>query len=248
MDSAMATVHDGSSIRWTSNIGRRIAWDLLLTDRYSLEEICEKLNEQGFRNCSGKPFIEIRTKKANPNGERIVHDQLLSRVFHNWFYAGWVVVENDWANIKLKTFRGEWEPIVSTDEFERGLAILVQRSHKPMPNKKHFYLLQGLIYLKLDNRHFKLTCGKPNANRKRGGGLITVCQVARLTFFAIRSMLRFQYTSKHLRSARNSCLNYGNATARTSLAVPRTLGVNASLGNASSQTSGQRAKSVAGFY
>jgi hypothetical protein len=38
-----------------------------------------------------------------------------------------------------------------------------------MPNKKHFYLLQGLVYLKLENRHFKLTCGKPNANRPRGG-------------------------------------------------------------------------------
>jgi hypothetical protein len=49
----------------------RIAWDLLLTDRYSLEEICEEFHEQGFRNCNGKSFIDLRATKANPDGERI---------------------------------------------------------------------------------------------------------------------------------------------------------------------------------
>jgi hypothetical protein len=60
-----------------------------------------------------------------------------------------VVVENEWANIPSKTLRGNGEPVVSTEEFERGLAILEQRSHKPMPQKRNFYLLQGLIYLQM---------------------------------------------------------------------------------------------------
>src|SRR5258708_762875 len=146
----------------------RTAWDLLLTDRYSLEQICEKLHEQGYRNCNGKTFIEIRLTRAHPEGECIARDTLLSRAFHNWFYAGWVVAENAWVTIKPKTVRGDWQPIVSTDEFERGLPILAQRNHKQMPNKKYFYLLQGLVYLKVDNRRIKLTCGRPNANRKDG--------------------------------------------------------------------------------
>jgi len=147
----------------------RLAWDLLLTDRYSLDDICEKLHEQGYRMTSGRRFIEIRDKRAKGEGEHIAHIQLLSRAFHNWFYAGWVVVQNEWVNIAPKTVKGEWEAVVTTEEFERGLSILAQRNHKPMPHKKHFYLLQGLVYLETDHGLRKLTCGKPNINRKRGG-------------------------------------------------------------------------------
>ena len=34
----------------------RAAWDLLLTDRYTLDEICEELTRQGFIRKSGKPW------------------------------------------------------------------------------------------------------------------------------------------------------------------------------------------------
>jgi DNA invertase Pin-like site-specific DNA recombinase len=143
----------------------RYAWDLLLTDRYTLADICEKLYERGYRLKNGKPFVTVKA-----NGERDPYVQQLSRVFHNWHYAGWVVSENDWANIPPKTVRAEWEPIVSTEEFEQGLAILAKRSHMPTPNKRYFYLLQGLVYLQQANGKLrKLTCGTPNANRARGG-------------------------------------------------------------------------------
>ena len=147
----------------------RLAWDLLLTDRYSLEDICEKLHEQGYHMTSGRPFIEVRQNRAKGEAEHIAHIQLLSRAFHNWFYAGWVVAQNEWVNIAPKTVKGEREAVVSTEEFERGLAILAQRTFRPMPNKRHFYLLQGLVYLEMDGKLRKLTCGKPNANRERGG-------------------------------------------------------------------------------
>lgn len=143
----------------------RYAWDLLLTDRYTLAEICEKLYERGYRMKSGQPFVSIDKK-----GNRVTYFAQLSRTFHNWHYAGWVVLENDWAHIPPKTVRGEWEPIVTTEEFERGLAILAFRNRKPMPTKKYFYLLQGLVYLEQENgKTLKLTCGRPNANRARGG-------------------------------------------------------------------------------
>ena len=66
--------------------------------------------------------------------------------------------------------RGEWEPIISTEEFEQGLAILAKRNNKPEPRKKYFYLLQGLVYLeKADGTVRKLTCGTPNSKRTSGG-------------------------------------------------------------------------------
>ena len=143
----------------------RYAWDLLLTDRYTLAEICEKMYERGYRLRNGKPFVNL-----NQHGERTAYIQQLSRVFHNWHYAGWVVVDNDWANIPPKTVKAEWEPIVSAEEFEQGLAILAKRSHMPTPNKRYFYLLQGLVYLQqADGKIRKLSCGRPNANRARGG-------------------------------------------------------------------------------
>ncbi len=143
----------------------RYAWDLLLEDRLTLEQICEKLHERGYRLRDGKPFIEIKKR-----GQSKAYIQQLSRAFHNWFYAGWVVADNDWAKVPPKTVRGEWEPIVSTEEFERGLEILARRHHLPVPTKRHFYLLQGLVYLEDDDGSIrKLTCGKPNANRARGG-------------------------------------------------------------------------------
>ncbi len=143
----------------------RYAWDLLLTDQYTLAEICEKLYERGYRMRDGRPFV-----KVNANGERKPYIQQVARVFHNWHYAGWVVLENDWAQIPPKTVRAEWEPVVTTEEFERGLAILAKRSHMSSPNKRHFYLLQGILYLDQGNGKVrKLRCSTPNANRARGG-------------------------------------------------------------------------------
>jgi hypothetical protein len=55
-------------------------------------------------------------------------------------------------------------------EFELGLAILARRNHAPTPNKRNFYLLQGLIHLQRANgRTVKLTCSTPNANRTENG-------------------------------------------------------------------------------
>lgn len=143
----------------------RYAWQLLLTDRLTLADICEKIHERAYRLPSGKPFVMV-----SATGSRQYPIAMLSRVFHHWFYAGWVICDNDWAQIQPKTVRGEWEAMVSTEDFERGLAILAQRNHKPVPYKKFFYLLQGLIYLQPDKGPLrKLTCGTPNANRARGG-------------------------------------------------------------------------------
>jgi len=143
----------------------RYAWDLLLEDSPTFEDICQALSARGYRLQSGVPFMRI-----NRRGKLVPNKQALSRAFHNWFYAGWVVIENEWANIPPKTVRGQWEPIVTTDEFELGLSILARRNHKPTPQKHTFYLLQGLVYLEEDGgRLTRLTCSRPNRKRTANG-------------------------------------------------------------------------------
>ncbi|MEQ8676783.1 MAG: recombinase family protein [Aggregatilineales bacterium] len=91
----------------------RQAWDLLLTDNHTLDQICEELHTRGYRFRSGRPFVEIK------NDRRKASSNTLSKRFHNWFYAGWVVSEK--ASIPPKTVQGNWKPVVTTEEFEHGL-------------------------------------------------------------------------------------------------------------------------------
>ena len=142
----------------------RLAWDLLLEDRYKLQEICEELHRRGYRYKSGRPFIEVKE-----NGRRKANYNTLAAMFHNWTYAGWVTSKVN--NVPPKTIRGNWEAIVTTEEFERGLAILDKRNQKRVPNRKHDYLLRGLVYYRdVDQgRDIRLTCSTTNSSRSNGG-------------------------------------------------------------------------------
>ena len=142
----------------------REAWDLLLEERYSLEDICIKLHERGYTYRSGRAFIQMSS-----TGRRKANYSTLARAFRNWFYAGWVVSEDH--GILPKTLKGQWEPIISTEEFERGLAILDNRANQRRPRYRHDYLLQGLVYVQLPdkNKPNKLSGSTPNASRKGGG-------------------------------------------------------------------------------
>ncbi|QPC80939.1 recombinase family protein [Phototrophicus methaneseepsis] len=67
----------------------RYAWDMLLEDASTFDDICEALAARGYVLRNGTPFIRV-----NRRGRMIFNRQALSRVFHNWFYAGWVVVDS----------------------------------------------------------------------------------------------------------------------------------------------------------
>ncbi|MBE2269653.1 MAG: recombinase family protein [Anaerolinea sp.] len=141
----------------------RLAWDMLLEDRWTLDEIAEKLHELGYRHRSGRPFIEVK-----PNRKRRANVTSISHVFHNWMYAGWVVSLKN--GIPPKTIRGNWEPIVSTEEFERGIAILERRSRNRAARRKRDYLLKSIIsYIDAEGNERKLTCSTSNASRPGGG-------------------------------------------------------------------------------
>ncbi len=143
----------------------RYAWNLLLADgEGGLGAIAEALHKRGYRMSTGRSFVEIL-----PNGQQKRNVALISRAFHNWFYAGWIVIDNSMGVIPPKTLRGNWEPIVTTEEFEAGLAILARRNGDRVHRRRHFYLLQGLAYLQgEDGTQAKMYCGTPNANRNRG--------------------------------------------------------------------------------
>lgn len=67
----------------------------------------------------------------------------LSRTFHSPFYAGWVTSTK--YNIQRGRIRGQWEPLVSDEEFERGVAILVKHDDNKVRQKRYLYRLSGLL-------------------------------------------------------------------------------------------------------
>ncbi|MBZ0274554.1 MAG: recombinase family protein [Anaerolineae bacterium] len=141
----------------------RLAWDLLLTDQYTLEQICEELHARGYKYRSGRPFITIK------NGRRVPAINTLSKRFRNWFYAGWVVSPK--ACIAPKTIRGNWKPVVTTEELERGIEILAKRGEKTTRRRKHEYLLSSLIFMDdpENQKSVRMTCSTSNPSRSGGG-------------------------------------------------------------------------------
>lgn len=103
------------------------AWELLLSDQVTLNEIAEILHFRGYRDRNGKPFLEI----GNSGLTRIFTSKLV-RAFQNWTYAGWVVSEHD--RIDPKTIRGTWEPLITTEAFEAGLGRLSKLQPSPPTN------------------------------------------------------------------------------------------------------------------
>jgi site-specific DNA recombinase len=141
----------------------RYAWNLLLEGKSTLEEICEKLHARGYTYRKGRPFVEITS-----TGQRRPSKNTLSKIFHNWTYAGWIISKS--AKIPPKTVRGNWEPLVSTEEFEHGLAILEQRDQTRGRNRKYDYLLKGMVYHETSSGELiKLSCSTPNTSRPGGG-------------------------------------------------------------------------------
>ena len=82
----------------------REAWDLLLSDQLTLDEIAEALHAKGYRYRTGRPFVEVKL-----SSKRKRNISTLSHIFHNWVYAGWIVSEQN--GVLPKTLQGNWEPL-----------------------------------------------------------------------------------------------------------------------------------------
>lgn len=138
----------------------RLAWDLLLTNRYTLKKICEELHARNLHLSDGRMFVYV-----DEDGRTKNRTSRLSSIFRNPFYAGWVVSKH----VDSRTLRGRWDPIVTNEEFEAGLHILAKRFRKKSPKKKNQYLLQGLVYTQIEGNLRRLICSRSNIHRKSGG-------------------------------------------------------------------------------
>lgn len=138
----------------------REAWQLLLTGRYTLDEICEELHAAGYTRSTGLPWVWTDPKSA----KRKTAKQRLQKFFHNPFYAGWVVSEK--YGIKLGDVRGEWQAAVTTEQFKRGKVILHKHDYNKSRKKKHHYLLRNLLYVQIGERQYKLYGSTPSGRSK----------------------------------------------------------------------------------
>jgi site-specific DNA recombinase len=138
----------------------RQAWDLLLTDRHSMAEICEDLHARGFARQGGRPWAWDDPKRKI----RVRAKNRLHQIFHNPFYAGWVVSER--FGIKNYEIRGQWKPIITTEEFQRGIEILRKHDLEKSRKKKRHYLLRNLLWVRTNGQTYKLYGSSPKPRKR----------------------------------------------------------------------------------
>jgi hypothetical protein len=95
----------------------------------------------------------------------------LHKIFHNPFYAGWVTSER--FGIKIGEVRGRWESVVSTDDFQKGLAILHKHDNQKSRVQNHFYLLCNLLWAEVERKPFKMYVSTPSGKPKSYSYYIT---------------------------------------------------------------------------
>jgi DNA invertase Pin-like site-specific DNA recombinase len=136
------------------------AFDLLLTDRYTLDQICEELAASGYTRSNGMPWVWNDAKTGLRKDAR----NRLSYILHNPFYAGWMVSEK--FGIKLGEVKGIWEPIITHEEYQKGLSILKKHDMDKSRDRRYFYLLKGLLWVSVDGKAHKMSGSSPVAHNR----------------------------------------------------------------------------------
>lgn len=88
----------------------------------------------------------------------------MQRLFHHPFYAGWGV--SDRFGIKIGEVKGQWEPIITSEEFERGKAILPKHGNYKRNFQKQFYLLRNLLWVQVGDKKHKMFGSTPSGKCK----------------------------------------------------------------------------------
>lgn len=135
-----------------------LAWNLLLTDRYTLSQICEELVRRGFTRASGLPWAWNDPK----TGKRKTAHNTLHKLFYNPFYAGWVTSRR--FGIKVGDVRGNWDPIITNDQFVRGKEILSKHGNNKTNFKKQHYLLRNLLWVDTGEKKLKMYGSTPSGS------------------------------------------------------------------------------------
>ena len=114
----------------------------------------------GYLRLSGKSWAwnDLKT------GQRLYADNRLHSILHNPFYAGWVVSEK--FGVRIGEVKGQWEPIITPEEYNRGLEILHVHDAEKSRFRKHFYLLRFILWVKENNALFRLYVSTPKGRSK----------------------------------------------------------------------------------
>jgi len=144
------------------------AWDLLLTGRYTLDQICEELTQRGHVRSSGRPWAWNDPKSG---GRRTARNRL-HEFFNKPFYAGWVVSER--FKIELGEVRGNWKPIINTNQYEKGRAILLRNGMNKSRFKRNHYLLRNLLWVRVgEGKELKMYGSTPSGRNQSYSYYIT---------------------------------------------------------------------------
>ncbi len=149
----------------------REAWDMLLTGHYTLDQICVELANRGYTRSSGRPWAWHDPK----SGKLHTFKNRLHDIFHNPFYAGWVVSEK--FDIKLGEVQGEWEPVVTTKEFERGTEILLKHGDNRSRFKRKHYLLRNILWVEVGEQEYKMFGSSPSGRSQSYSYYITHAKI-----------------------------------------------------------------------
>ncbi len=106
-------------------------WELMLTGAYTVPQILHKLNDEwGYRS----------PKRRSMGGTPMQRSQLYT-LFGDPFYYGWYEYKD--ANGVLQWHKGEHEPMVTEEEFNRVQMLLGRNCKQRM--RKHNFPLTGII-------------------------------------------------------------------------------------------------------
>ena len=159
-------IGSGKYRRWVEidpvqSLALREAWDLLLTDRYTMDQICDELTARGYTRRTGKPWAWTTKRDKVRKHAR----SRINQIFHNPFYAGWAHSEK--YGIPPGQIRGNWDPIVSNEEFERGIEILRKHDREKSRERCVFYLLRNLVWMQVAGQQYKMYGSSPRGHSKR---------------------------------------------------------------------------------
>jgi len=169
-------IKSGKYERWIEpdpkfNKPLREAWDLLLTGKFTLVQVCEELARRGYTRSNGSPWAWIDSKTAS----RKTAKGRLHFIFQNPFYAGWVTSEK--FNIQMGELRGNWEPTISTEEYEKGLSILARNGENKSRFKKQHYLLRNVLWMSKEDKRYKMYGSTPTGRKHSYSYYITHAKV-----------------------------------------------------------------------
>lgn len=122
----------------------KLLFQLWNQNQYTLDELCDEMHLRGYILRSGRPFVERNDTRRKTAANTV------SKMLQQPFYAGWLVSKA--FRIEYGQVRGQWEPLISEEDFQLAQEILERRRTRSADRKRRYtYLLKGLIYLEVDD-------------------------------------------------------------------------------------------------